>query len=330
MTYFVKSPKGARRTFSILERSQGKSKAIPSKELDAINKRYAAGEAYDICRQAVVALKDHYRDKAKQEPINTNARVVAQYFANRSTHHLVDPNAAKRELIRAAEACGEHKLDLVDKAVLQRHIDRTCRGNKHRRIVAGVNRLLRSLGKPWRLQKVRLKHKEPVHLGMAAFIEILPTIEPIEHRYLLGALFATGARVSEAFAMTLRGTDCVWIAQQLKYDLETYQGTKTGPARNAVVVPELMDYAKLWVSLPDAIKRSLRQIKWSTVAKVWLGITARDLRHCYAKRLAEKGATLKEIADNLGNSEGVAKSHYEGWVQSDSRVSVVAAKLRGG
>jgi len=335
MTYLVKYPGHRRKTFSILSRERGRYAKVESPEVDEANRRYLAGEDYEICKRLVVEVKDRLLAAKRKAPltINDNHRVVALYFKNRSTNHLTDPYAAKQELLRAAEACGPMLIEHTPHLELQAYIDAHYQGRKHKRICAGINRLLRSLGKPYRLQGRVVHHKEPAYIALGSFMEIVKDAKPNVYLTFMGVLFATGARVSEALAIRSLKKDEVWIAQQLNYDPEgalVYRHTKTKGARNSVIVPELRHYVEEWVKVPEAERRALKTVKWNLVARRWFGIRAHDLRHSYAKRLSEMDCTIKEIGENLGISEHVARIHYAGWVQSDHRISIVAKKLRGG
>lgn len=335
-TYFIKypNPKEKRRSFSVHRREKGKSPTVSDPRLSVVNERYAAGLDFEtaarLVREVVAALR------AAEAPTPTaavqdNLRVARQYLDSRSTGQIVDKYAAEREVFRAAEAFGSLMLEHATQKQLQDHLDSHYAGAKHARLAKAANRLLKFLRKDFELEPGFVMLEEPVHVLLPDFLKKLTAVEPREHRLLFGALYGTGGREGEVFALKTCYVDKVHISRQMDRKLRVRQtkNAKATPAHDAVIIPELKSYVAEWCAVPDSVRRELRRLNWWKICHRWFGVGPHALRHSYAKRLCEMGAYLPEIAANLGTSERVAKQHYAGWLQSDSQISALARRLRG-
>ena len=101
----------------------------------------------------------------------------------------------------------------------------------------------------------------------------------------------------------------------------------------APVIPDGKKFVSRWLKLPLRTRLELRNIHHGDVlteacVKLWPGdptkhLSARDLRHCYAIHLLNKGVSLSLVAQALGDSVVVAQTYYAGFTLGDQGLQVV-------
>lgn len=331
-TYFVKPPGKNRRHYAIIRRDEHGSPQVFTPALTQLNKRLDAGEDGALIRDLVYQLKDQLArgEKEKSELLGDNLRLAHQYLEhirpkielNRS------PYSARREVFRAVEAAGPLPVDCVDPRALQTRINSLYKGEAQRRVVRSLNSLLRYLGKTFKLVAARKEARTVAYITIDQFLDKAAQEKlPEELKALFGTLFGTGCRMGEAFKLrALIKGQFVDVSRQLTQGMEE-RGPKRDKIRKAAVLPEFREHVVTWIKMPGDVKQAMRlRFKGkhlSTWTKLVWNIRAHDLRHSYAVRLAECGASITQIARNLGNSEAVVREYYLPFIQTDTEMEAM-------
>ncbi len=160
---------------------------------------------------------------------------------------------------------------------------------------------------------------------------MLPQVKSPFARIMFQALFATGCRQGELFAVA-RGHfrfPVLNVTQQLDRKLKT-RGTKNKKKRICVVLAEGRASLDKWIALADDDKRKLRRRRFHDSLKAACRrafpddprkhLVVHDLRHSYAIHLLERGANIDAVARAIGDSVAVALEHYAGFAHTDAAI----------
>lgn len=341
--YYLKRPKGARRTFAIIGRqADGSQPTVKSETLAALNaalKRGAIGLA-DADFQAA-ALVSHLNSEEKKKrgkysANEANSKLLSEYWrAVYSRRKLRAPESARYRLARALAGLGATSV-LGAASEVQRAIDKACSGKprRQRNLAAAINQLRRHFGlnEPIALElRARPKFR---YLSEPEFLAVLGRAADSDAP-LFGSLFYTGTRVSECFGLEHFRRGIVVVEGQLdRRGVE--KPTKTNRVRKAVVPPQGHRFVEAWLesarnvgSRDQAAKRFRALCKRAFPADSSKWLTLRDLRHCYAVlMLSRYEVSLSTIARMLGNSEAVCEEYYLNFVPEDDALLSVLAKVR--
>lgn len=345
--YILKKPGRGRARFSILKdivKPNGKrtSGILRDERIESINHLFKTKlkdatecelELRDIIKTLYLNQR-HGRTDFNEE----NRRLLQEYwereYANRGN---IDLKSAENDLKRAIDAIGTLSLVSASRDDLQNHLNKYCKGNKQRRIVARVNQLLKFLKRDIKLRKAPKERRKIRHLSQDDFLKVLPFIEEREIQALFVACFVTGARIGEAFALDTNSlrNGVISILRQMDRT-GVLRETKNRRDRQMVINPIEHHFLNFWLSYSD--KAKFRNIKLSSILMnackkafpseelKWCNV--HDLRHSYAIWLLSKGISLSLIAQSLGNSISVCQEYYAGFELSQESIESIKSFLK--
>lgn len=326
-TYWIKRPAKISHSWAILRRAAGVSEAVDSEELDAVNGLWQAGKlTKEQAEGKVFKIKEALRERSKSTAASDsliNRKVLEDYWQEEyATRILVDPDAMYNDLRRAVKAIEPVDLVVASKAELQAQVNKLLSNrNKHRRVVARINQLLKFLGRDVRLKLSKQPRLEVKYLSEQALLKLLPSLKPKEAAFA-AAMFYTGCRVGEMFSMRIMDEHVVRVPTQVDRR-HRIKDTKTGEARSVVVDPNGWGYVKEFIAMRDRIKRNMRHSSFSRAT----GMPIYALRHSYAIHMLNRGLNITDISLMLGNSVAVCNRFYTGFVAKPETLEIIKKKL---
>jgi integrase len=338
LSYFAKKPGGGRTSFALIKKEKGvkgtSQLTVKNDEVTSIN---------DLLKKSVITLERANqlvfdlvsrlnREKARAKypeshafhPVNL--KIINGYLTDEySDRDLVDSGTIKHELKRAILAIGQLSLQTASKEELQAFLNSKYKAdpNRQRRIVGKLNTLLKYLNRGFRLRKQREVFVEVVSIDRSEMTFASKQVPP-ELSLLIRVAFWTGARFGELMALTESSfrDDHLFIQYQIDRQLQRRE-TKTRKERKALIIPDGVEDVKTWCAISHDNKNSLRSLNAGYHLSKVLGRKVRfhDLRHSYARILAEQDLGLTEISEYIGDSLVVCEKHYKGWVRSEFAIS---------
>jgi len=343
---FLKKPnQSGRASFAIVvQPPNSKAYTQKSEVITSINKSYknsslTLAEANEAAMRELKRVKDTLIVKTGKVVMSTaNRRILNKYWEEVYSHRTItDPKSARYRLERAIATLEDVSLH-ADKNTLQKKINTACKGksSKQRTVVGALNQLLKWLGRTdVVLHRDFKEFNEPKYLTISEFKKVLAHVDS-DYKSLMGTLFATGARLGAAFAI-YDYKDKIFIQKQMRDD-GSYGPTKNRKRRTVVVVPELKSYVKEWCKIEESQRLEIRLKRYGEIfteacmktfpKKPNKHLTARDLRHCYAIHLLNKGVSLSLVAQSLGNSIQVCQEYYAGFSLNSDSVDLVSKLLK--
>jgi integrase len=338
--YYLRKPDGKRKSFVIVERTileNGKTKdqtlSIP--EVALINKNLEAGIIDQLVAEKNLKLIIE-RLSPRAVHNQDNYKIVDEYWNREySLRDLVDPDTAKYALRRSIESIGNLPLASATREELQRAVNQF-KGNRQRRLVAGLNQLLKFLGRPERLLKARPERYKVKYLTEPEKNKVLTYIEDPLDKLLHEVCFYTGMRIGEAFAVTKLENDILYVESQIdRNGLE--RDTKNRKIRKAYIAENGLHFVKEWLKKRHDYSKDRTQISKITDKACRLAFpdneekhcTFHDLRHSYAIMLLGKGVPISFIAQSIGNSVSVCEKHYTGFKLSDESIDLIRKLMKG-
>jgi integrase len=323
-----------------------------STALFSINARYKSQKLnFEDARKEVEQLVHslYKKDRALSAPVfNTaNQRVLDEYLdacypvARRKK---IDFPQARNEAQRAINALGSLSIQSATAKEMQSAVDKSYDGNPNgqRRVIFKLRAMLAWLrpSESWKYALVPddADQKPVKHLSEDDFKLVLPHLPTPAHKEFAKLCFYLGCRVGEGMALTpsdyREKRDCVLIAKQISIaghaEREVKARTKNKRIREAFLFPAGKGAFRAWtgglkLELSKEEREKLSREMKKACAKAFGSdetrhLTWHDLRHCYAIRLLDKGLTIDDVADMIGDSVVVAKKHYVGFVVSDARM----------
>lgn len=355
-TYIIKGPhkEPTRSKFSILKTIRGPEgkrepyKSIERSDLKAINNQYASGklsmiEAYRHVCDVLAKMKMADEIKFPKQVFNQDNDNIFQSFWKKKyeslpkDEKLVDESSAKNDFKRALKCIGELNLRSASIEELLNRINTIPELSNRKRVVVRINSLLLHIGR--KDDKIVLgknkkrKTRQVNYLSHKDLPSLLLQL-PVKLRLLVQTAFYSGLRIGEIFAITensIQGNHLI-VKNQLDRKLEM-RGTKTQQERKAYILPEGRDVVLKWSLLPAKDKRTIRNLKYSSIIKSICKVcfpddkekhcTFHDLRHSYAIHLLSKGVSLTLVAQSLGNSISVAEEYYAGYCLSSDAIDSI-------
>ncbi len=324
---------GKKRQFKILEEHPDRHfSTLSEPRLDAINALLLSEtidrvEAEAQVKRLVSQIK---LERGERKPVfnRGNYRVLDRFFKSQyDSRDVIDPDSAYSDFRRAVEAVGDLPITSSSQDELQKAL-KPLKGNKHRRVVARLNSILK-----WLKREIRLRPAKPdadiVHfLDEHELAKIHNYMEP-DLRVLAHVLFHTGARLGEAFAITpqsLRPDGSIWIDSQIdKKGIR--RATKNRKPRKSYVLPGGDKWVDVWLKDCPEVKRtrtalaqSFRRICFKVLKR---DLTLHDLRHSYAIYLIGRGISLSLVSQAIGDSILVCERYYSGFVISDEGIKTI-------
>lgn len=341
----IEPPQGRSTTFRVRQKSpetDNKWTALKLSEVDIANKLFLSGTSKEHTHEKLkLLLADLYkhrdRKKTKAPIMSGNLKIVdlmwKEKYNRRRTRNMKSPEDSKYQLTKAAEACGLFPLDTCDLEELADHLDANLGSDQNRlaRRTLWINSILQYLGRN-KLQSVGRKRTKFSYLNEDEFKSMIAQIVDDDELYNLAHIaFYTGARLGEIFFIQPRHLKTKTLHLELQMtDKFQEDGTykddtlKSGYDREIFlykgVRPELED----WSKVPFKHRYVVRERAYSKlIAKACekaFGLedpvkilTFHDLRHCHAIWLLQKGATITEVAQQLGNGLDVCYRYYSGF-----------------
>jgi integrase len=347
VNFVLKKPseKDGRKTFQILKRTVRQGQApeherIDNERLTAINLAFKNGiqdaVACEIQSREVIAdLMKIERQKLPRVVHNEeNQRLVQAYWDKEYEHRdLVDANAAKNRLIRAAEAVGSLSLFSADRKELQKAVNAKYKDNRQRDVVSALNQLLAFAGRGIELIRREEVSDDVQYLKPSEFEAVQKHVEDPLDRLLQRVAFVTGLRQGEIFALTPESTLGTQFFSQHQIDrqLERRQTKrKMAKKRQIYVLPGGEEPFREWANLPKKTKLAMRNRKHAEVLQRACQkafpdrdekhVVFHDLRHSYAIYLVSRGVSLTQVAQCLNNSYAVCERYYSGFVLKDETI----------
>jgi integrase len=338
-------PQGRGKTFRIQHKSpstRGKWVALKLEEIDAANRLLKDGVTSPALTKAklklVLEAQYQLRDRKKSKPAFSaeNFKILeymwVEKYNRRKLRTLKRPEDSRFELEKAIEACGMFPLDTCDLDQLADHLDNTLGKdqNKLNRRITWINSILQWLGRN-KLQAVGRKRSTVKYLNEDEFKFILPKIPDPTTRRLATIAFYTGARLGEIFFIQPRHIrDRVLFLELQMTDTQLPDGSfkeqtlKSGYSREIYLDPRAKPDLIAWAKVPVEERYKIRKKSFCKqitracekafgAAAAQKKLTFHDLRHCHAILLLQAGATITEVAQQLGNGPDVCYRYYSGF-----------------
>lgn len=307
--------------------------------------------------KVILAAQYAHRDRRKKKApfMSKNIELVdamwKDKYNRRRLRSLKRPTDSKYQLIKAAEACGMHPLDVCDLDELADYLDSTLGDDQNRlqRRITWINSILQWLGRN-KLQTVNRKRLAVKYLNENEFVQMIQHIKNPTTARLAKIAFYTGARLGEIFFIQLRHLkqNRLHLELQMTDDKKEKPDSdgifkidtlKNGQDRHIVLYDGIVDELKLWAAVPLLEREPIRLKSFCkeitrACAKAFGEadpiklLTFHDLRHCHAIWLLQAEATLIEVAQQLGNTPDTCYRYYSGFElkkESVDRLSLLLA-----
>lgn len=293
------------------------------------------------------------RKKKKASFMSENLELVETMFKEKYNRRKIKtmkrPEDSKRELLLAAEACGMFPIDTCNLDKLADHLDANLGHdvNLLSRRITWLNSILQYYGRN-KLQPVARERLRVAYLNEDEFTEMLTHIKdrnfkkktPLSEatvkadtiKTLARIAFYTGARLGEIFYIQSRHVkkNNVLFLELQMLDTLLKDGTykedtlKNGQSREIFYPPVVENDLRAWAKVPFDERYKIREKSFckritSACSKTFGDsdpiqlLNFHDLRHCHAIWLLQKGASIVEVSQQLGNSPEVCYKYYSGW-----------------
>ena len=348
----LKRPGYHRKSFSIMKKSQGKWSVVKTDQTKVLNDCYRRGElGFEDCEkqfQEIIAKIYETRDKDLNSSLSSNMRLMEEYYAykylRKSRKRRLagsTPAGALNDLRRAIVSLGQLDMTICPIDKMQEHVDLFFEGYEsngpHKKAVTRVNALLKYCGRPQldRLETLPDTFSEVKNVSSEEFSDIAQELEGLD-RILASIAYHSGLRIGEIFALQkakvrpISGGIVLNVDRQMYRDF-TYDLPKRRKIRRAFANSQCADDLKAWLDVSEVERNQIRNRRFSKIisnacnnANTFHNISFKDLRHCYAINLLNRGATISQVAQNLGNSEQVCRNHYVGYVMTNDGIEMMA------
>ncbi len=353
MRIVFKRPSYGRRSFRICILEPGsKWQTLNTEEIRSLNEKFLSCEiSYSECEKEFKNIVDSIykaRDSHADSYLQANKVLLDEYYAFKYLKKSRQRRLAKstiqsayNDLTRAILSIGDLDLRYAPIEKIQERTDSYFEDKPnvipHTKAVMRLNALMRFCGRPLTdvLESMPEEHYEVKNLGHDEFLQVLEYLDPI-CRALSSIAYYTGLRIGEIFALKRKNLTFMKdgislnIASQMYRD-GSYGLPKRRKVRRTFGFIECKKDLLMWVTIDEQERLKLRQRKfWREVklgckaADVSQEISFKDWRHCYAINLLNNGATLSQVAQNLGNSEQVCRKHYTGFVMTHDGIERMA------
>lgn len=344
----IDPPTGRSKAFRLRYRSPDTNNlwvALNLPEIKLANDQFKSGVSAELTKAKLDLIRDAqyaHRDRKKVKPafLPHNLQLVERYweeiYTPRKLREMADPDQSRHELIKSATKCGIRPLDTCDLKELENHLFKTHPGKDNeaalRRCIIWVNALLKWLGrKPLSyLKEGKIKVR---YLNEDEFNKVLKYITDDRLKRLMRIAFYTSMRKGEVFGVALSDIrdSFIEIERQMlrkpnpkvKGESRTYpEGPpKNGEPRTSFYPERVKEDLIGWASTTWESREPYRLARYSEpirdACKLALGyekITSfRDLRHCSAIWYLQQGATMAEVAQQIGDGIDVCYRHYTGF-----------------
>lgn len=272
------------------------------------------------------------RETAPAPNLDLLARASADYVKRRISAR--SKRMALASLRRVVTLLGPRIIFSTAIEELQQLIDRQSVESQPK-LAVFLNVLLEHTNRPERVLVPSAPDPAVLYLTKEEFEQMLPHL-PEFAQNLLTTGFATGARLGEVFGLQRMGrTASVQIMRQLYPDGKYGSPKGSRPGKPRMRWTPVMEFGRAavreWIAeleqMDEDKKLALRNLDWAEIVRTACRaafpkrpakhLSFRDIRHCYAIYWLDRGATLRHVAQSMGNSEAVVRKHYSGFVQTD-------------
>ena len=352
--FIIKRPDEKRRTFQVLPyyREDGKKlylNPVEHEALTAVNSQLAAGKLtadearMHIKRVLIPKLKGDFgmaESLAVEARIGEhNLRLFNEYWRAVYRRKKIDaPETARSQFLHALLTLEPHSLHSTSIEVLQSHWDKQMSGTRHKRYGARINQLLKHAGRTTTLSLDRADAPQTIWITWEELNKILAYVNDSVLRSLYRMLWATGCRLGEAFAFStedLSSKNTLYVHRQVTSKLKIKPQTKNRKKHHTVVLPEGLPATQEWLALADKLTyrrrashplRAAARKAFPTSPNKW--VSPHKLRHSFVHRLVEKGVSLHDIKNLIGDTLKTTEETYSGWIISDDNLDAVMEKLK--
>ncbi|NRA68732.1 MAG: site-specific integrase [Pseudobacteriovorax sp.] len=346
-THFRIENPGERRPFRIRYKSPetgSKWKTLKLPEIDNANKWYKVGAvSFEHTKKKMEGiLKQLYkeRDKFVKKPefMSENIALVEKMwnekYTRRKQKQMKRPENSWRDLVLAAESAGMFPLDTCDLDELGDYLDKTLGHNQNRlrRRIVWLNSILSWLGRPKISQNQSRLREKVTYLNEKEFKQVSQVLPRDMDRTIARIAFYTGLRIGEIFGLdrsSIRNEKSLVVDKQM-LELKSPDGsyrfdsTKTNSSRFVFYPSWIKEDLESWINTPLSERYKIRQRRYSSIIKnacikcfgtdnpVKL-LNFHGLRHSHAVWFLQNGASLNEVAQQLGNHAEVTFRYYSGF-----------------
>jgi len=286
----------------------------------------------------ILAAQYVHRDRTKKKaPFMTKnlelvEKMYEEKYNRRRKRNMKRPEDSRYQLYKAAESCGLHPLDTCHLDTLADYLDATLGDNPnklHRRIT-WINSILQWLGRN-KLQTVDRVRPKVSYLNESEFKEMCVHVKDATTLALAKIAFYSGARLGEIFYIQKRHLKGKVLALEFQMtDIKLPDGSykegtlKSGYSRDIFLYEGVVEAVEAWATIPFIDRYPIRMKSFcKTITKACIRafgesdpikiLTFHDLRHCHAIWLLQAGATITEVAQQLGNGPDVCYRYYSGF-----------------
>ena len=329
-------------------------------EIDTANRWYKAGVVdFEHTKSKLEdILKRLYEERGKSiqkapfmtENILLVEKMWKEKYTRRKQKQMKRPLASRGDLMNAAEAAGMFPLDTCDLEALGNHLDKTLGSNpkRLRRRITWINSILSWLGRPKLSQDPTRIRDSVTYLNEEEFSEVLKHMGRDLDRVLARIAFYTGLRIGEIFGLdrdSIRDRKSLVVNKQM-LELKSPGGvypmdsTKTNNKRYVFYPSWLKDDLEQWIEVPLEERYKIRQRRYSSIIrsacikvfgtknKVKL-LNFHGLRHSHAIWFLQSGASLEEVAQQLGNHAEVTNRYYSGFELKNESIDRLERLIEG-
>jgi integrase len=349
----LEKPTGRFKSFRIRYCSpdtQNKWTLLSLPEIDTANQLLKSGavDAEHTKAKLNLILKQQYqirdREKKKAPFMTKNLELVERMWESkyplRKQRRMKKPLESKRDLVNAAEACGLYPLDTCRLEDLEDYLDSTLKNKPNilaRRIV-WINSILSWLGRPKIESLANRQRKEVKYITEADLKLLLPLLPDRFCQLLIEIAFYTGLRLGEIFYLQSKHIrdNYLVVEGQIKYSKKV-DTTKTNQSRDAILAPQVKAVLSAWTKIPLDEREQHRLRSFTHILKhrcqklfpkePLKHLNFHALRHSNAIWLLQKGVTLYEVAQHLGNHYTVTERYYSGFELKKESISRIAKIL---
>ncbi len=362
--FFVKSPTGNRKSFSIIsyEKEDGKkvnNKALRIPEVVKINVQYEAGElSFDQAKRLVSQIKDNLVQGVKDSNQTyfhnqENADLVEKYIKAKYRQQRRRNKGSKQKsqddmrtsCLRAIKCLGAKSIYSATENYIQDCIDENFEGNVQRKMVSRMKQILGFIDrKDVQLEQDPEEHKEVRHLTLAEGERLLEELSKNRLVYLAAALtLYTGCRIGEVMHMTsasILSDEIVAVKRQRERKTWAVVPTKNRKERQSFTIKDVSLLVEEWEQLDlEAKKKARKGAKIipreinKACRKLWprnpeKHLIHHDLRHSYAIHLLQTGVPIDLVALSIGDTVEVCRKNYTGYILNDVGISTIASIMK--
>lgn len=350
LRYFIKKPRGRRKTFALvcytLNGDRRQYAKLPDELLvrvTTINAQYLNKTV--TVQQATVLMKDmitaQYRKLNVRDMVIRhselsviNQRVFSAFWKKEyEPRELVSPRSARYDFQKAIRLIEPLSLATAEEWDLKPALRASGASVPEiRRAIARLNQIFKFLGRGFRLHKPAEGLRTIRYVTEGDLNKLLSHFETGPVKDLIVTLFCSGLRLSESMALTPQDLQDggLMVTKQLT-ELGELKRPKRGKQGRVFVLPWGLEAATRWCAVEgkEQYRVEVQRLLLGG-AKRWLGrrLSPHDLRHSHAIHLLGKGASLTQVALNLRNRVEVCQKYYTGFAHTSDTLDALKVLIK--